>query len=73
MSYKEFEILGLALDYGYFENPKRIKLEELAKMLDISKATASDLLRRTLKKSLKSLNLNSELRLELLFHLQLLH
>jgi len=53
LSYKELEILRLALDYGYFENPKRIKLEDIAKMLNISKATASDLLRRALKKVVK--------------------
>ena len=53
INYKELEILRLALDLGYFENPKRIKLEDLAKMLDMSKATASDLLRRALKKVVK--------------------
>jgi len=53
LSYKELEVLRLALDYGYFENPKRIKLEDIAEMLDISKATASDLLRRALKKIVK--------------------
>jgi predicted DNA binding protein len=50
LSYKESEILRLALDLGYFENPKRVKLEDLAKRLGMSKATASDLIRRALKK-----------------------
>jgi len=54
LSYKELEILRLALEYGYFENPKKIKLRDLAKMLGVSEATASDLIRRALKKSLKN-------------------
>jgi predicted DNA binding protein len=53
LSYKELEILRLALNYGYFENPKGVRLEDIAKMLNISKATASDLLRRALKKVVK--------------------
>ena len=53
INYKELEILRLALDLGFFENPKRIKLEDLAKILGMSKATASDLLRRALKKAVK--------------------
>jgi predicted DNA binding protein len=54
LSYKELEMLRLALEYGYFENPKKIKLRDLAKMLEISEATASDLIRRALKKLLKN-------------------
>jgi len=60
LSYKEFEILRIALDLGYFENPKKIKLEDIAKNLDISKAAASDLLRRALKKVVKKF-INSQL------------
>jgi predicted DNA binding protein len=47
---KEIEMLKLALACGYFENPKRIKLRELANMLDVSEATASSLIRKALKK-----------------------
>jgi len=50
LSRRELEILKLALEHGYFENPKRVKLKELAKMLGISEATASNLIRRALKK-----------------------
>lgn len=54
LSYKEFEILRLALEKGFFENPKRVRLEDLAKELEISTASASDLLRRALKKVVKN-------------------
>ena len=53
ISQREREILLLALKFGYFETPKRIKLEEIAKSLGISKSTASELLRRALKKVIK--------------------
>ncbi len=53
LSLRELEILKIALEYGYFENPKRIKLRELAKILDISEATASNLIRKALKKVVK--------------------
>ncbi|WP_048085544.1 helix-turn-helix domain-containing protein [Archaeoglobus veneficus] len=50
VSYKEYEILKLAFEMGFFENPRRVKLEDIAKRLGISKSTASDLIRRALKK-----------------------
>jgi predicted DNA binding protein len=50
LSRKELETLKLALEYGYFENPKRIKLKELARILDVSEATVSILIRKALKK-----------------------
>lgn len=52
-SFRELEILKLALEHGYFENPKRVKLRELAKMLDVSEATASNLIRKALKKAVE--------------------
>ena len=48
--HKEFEVIKLALEHGYFENPKKIKLRDLARMLDVSEATASSLIRRALRK-----------------------
>ncbi len=51
---KEAEILKLALYFGYFDDPKKVKLKDLAEMLDVSEATASTLLRRAIKKALKS-------------------
>ena len=50
ISGKELEVLKLALELGYFENPKRVKLKELAKILNVSEATASNLIRKALKK-----------------------
>jgi predicted DNA binding protein len=47
---KEYEILRLALERGFFDYPKKIRLEELAKLLGISKSTTSELLRRAIKK-----------------------
>ena len=50
LSHKEFEAIKLALEHGYFENPKKIKLRDLARMLNVSEATASSLIRRALRK-----------------------
>jgi len=36
------------LEYGYFENPKKVKLKELA--LEMSEATALVLIRKAMKK-----------------------
>jgi len=53
LSYRELEALMIAFNHGYFENPKKIKLEEIAEIIGVSKATASDLLRRAVKKVIK--------------------
>jgi len=50
VSYREYEILQLAFEMGFFDNPKGVRLEDIAKGLRISKSTASDLMRRALKK-----------------------
>ncbi|WP_290596040.1 MULTISPECIES: helix-turn-helix domain-containing protein [unclassified Archaeoglobus] len=50
LTHKELEALRLALEYGYFENPKKVKLKELAKILGVSEATASVLIRKAMKK-----------------------
>ncbi|WP_457548909.1 helix-turn-helix domain-containing protein [Archaeoglobus sp.] len=50
LSGSEFEALKLALELGYFENPKKVKLKELAEILNVSEATASNLIRKALKK-----------------------
>lgn len=42
----ELNILNIAMDYGYFESPKRIGLDELAKKLKISRGMLSDRLRQ---------------------------
>jgi predicted DNA binding protein len=43
---RQENILQIALEKGYFEFPKRITLRQLAKALDISPATLSEILRR---------------------------
>ncbi len=47
-------VLELAYELGYFDIPKKIKLEELAKRLGISKATLDVMLRRAQRKILAS-------------------
>jgi predicted DNA binding protein len=46
---RQEEILRIALDLGYFEFPKRIRLEELAGKLHITPGTLSEILRRAEK------------------------
>jgi predicted DNA binding protein len=46
-------ILQIALEKGYFEFPKRITLRQLAKVLDISPATLTEILRRGQKRILQ--------------------
>jgi len=43
---RQEQILQIALEKGYFEFPKKIKLRQLAKLLDISPATLTEILRR---------------------------
>ncbi len=53
ITYREYMLLKLAFEGGFFDSPKKIRLEEMAKALGISKSTASETLRRGLKKVLK--------------------
>ena len=53
ITYREEEILKIALKKGYFDYPKKIKLEELASLLDIAPSTLSEILRRGQKKVLE--------------------
>jgi len=43
---RQEEILRIALDLGYFEFPKRLRLEDLAEKLNITPGTLSEILRR---------------------------
>lgn len=54
ITYREEEILKIALEKGFFDFPKRIKLEELAEIFGIAPSTLSEILRRGQKKILKS-------------------
>ena len=49
MTARQEEILRVAFDLGYFEFPKRIRLEELAEKLGITPGTLSEILRRAEK------------------------
>ena len=50
---RQEEILQIALEKGYFEFPKKITLRQLAKVLDVSAATLTEILRRGQKKVLQ--------------------
>jgi predicted DNA binding protein len=54
MTARQEEILRVALDLGYFDFPKRIRLEELAEKLNISSGNLSEILRRAEKNILSS-------------------
>ncbi len=47
-------VLQMAYELGYFEIPRRIKLDKLAKRLEISKATLDVMIRRAQKKIIAS-------------------
>ncbi len=53
VTYKEYIAVKKALERGFFDSPRGIKLEELAEELGISKSTLSSCLRRGLKKILR--------------------
>ncbi|WP_081423301.1 helix-turn-helix domain-containing protein [Archaeoglobus fulgidus] len=53
MTYREEEILKIALEKGYFDFPKRVKLEQLAEFFGIAPSTLSEILRRGQKKVLE--------------------
>ena len=50
---RQESILQIALEKGYFEFPKKITLRQLAKALDISPATLTEILRRGQKRVLE--------------------
>ena len=50
ITYNEYLMLKLAFEKGFFESPKKIKLDDLTKILGVSKSTASETLRRAIKK-----------------------
>jgi predicted DNA binding protein len=50
---RQENILQIALEKGYFEFPKKITLRQLAKVLDISPATLTEIIRRGQKKILQ--------------------
>lgn len=53
---KQMEAFDIACKYGYYENPKKITLMELAQKLDTTEAALSELLRKAEKKLLPILS-----------------
>ena len=53
ITFREEEVLRFAYEKGYFDFPKRIKLEEIAKHFGIAPSTLSEILRRGQKKILE--------------------
>ncbi len=49
LTMRQEQIVKMALEMGYFEFPKKIRLEELSKRLGISAGTLSEILRRAEK------------------------
>lgn len=53
---RQLEVFDLACRYGYYEQPKKISIEELAAKLGVSPSTCAELLRKSEKKLLPILN-----------------
>ncbi|VVC04193.1 HTH DNA binding domain protein [Candidatus Bilamarchaeum dharawalense] len=53
---RQMEVFDLACRYGYYEEPKKISIEELSQKLGISPSTCAELLRKAEKKLLPVLN-----------------
>lgn len=51
---KEQEILDFALNYGFFENPKKINLHEISLKFGVSEVYANKILRSSLKRLMES-------------------
>ncbi len=54
LTFNEHEMLKFALERGFFDSPKKIKLGYIAEEFGISKSTASETLRRAIRKVLKN-------------------
>ena len=53
ISEREFSILKMCYELGYFENERRASLTEIAKIMGISTSSLSETLRRAMKKLVK--------------------
>ncbi|MFA6530250.1 MAG: helix-turn-helix domain-containing protein [Candidatus Micrarchaeia archaeon] len=53
---RQLEVFDLACRYGYYEQPKKISIEELAAKLGVGSSTCAELLRKSEKKLLPILN-----------------
>lgn len=53
---RQMEVFDLACRYGYYEEPKKISIEELSQKLDIGPSTCAELLRKAERKLLPILS-----------------
>jgi len=53
---RQYEMFDLACRYGYYEEPKKISLEELGAKLGVSESTAAELLRKAEAKLMPMMN-----------------
>lgn len=51
---RQQQVLRAAVEMGYFENPKRVRLHDLGKLLGMDKSTVSEVLRRAQKRVLET-------------------
>ena len=53
MTSKQEEVLRIALEHGFFDYPRRIKLRELAKLCGMNVATVDETIKRGQKNVIK--------------------
>ncbi len=53
---RQMEVFDLACKHGYYQNPKRVSIEDLSLRLGISESTCAELLRKAERKLLPVLN-----------------
>ncbi|MGP6220902.1 helix-turn-helix domain-containing protein [Caldiplasma sukawensis] len=61
LSEREFSVLKICYDLGYFENDRGASLTEIAEILDVSTSSLSETLRRAMKKIVKDYLKNREI------------
>ena len=54
LTFREYTMLKFAFERGYFDSPKGVSLDEIAKAFQCSKSTASETLRRAIRKVIRS-------------------
>ncbi|MBI5227647.1 helix-turn-helix domain-containing protein [Candidatus Micrarchaeota archaeon] len=53
---RQMEVFDLACKYGYYEEPKKVSIRELAEKLGVSESTCAELLRKSERKLMPILN-----------------
>ena len=54
LTFREYTMLKFAFERGFFDSPKGVSLDEIAKAFQCSKSTASETLRRAIRKVIRS-------------------